>query len=707
MSNISLVIASLVSLSMAGLGFIVLKKNRRVVTNQLFFVFTFTSAAWCMFNFLENWFSDLNLASIFLKFDFFVAPFGIFFAFLFLFNFPQPNKKFNSRIILFSLPAILISTLSLTESIIKNISIYNNQISFDFGKLFFVYVGIMIVYIISGVIFQILQYKKSSGVNKIQIRYVLLGFSISAFIIVILNLFLQNSISRYLFIFGSFSPIIFAIFIFYAMVRYHLMDIWVVLRLGTIFTLSLGSIIFFFISVNYLLVSFFQIEKPLDVIIPSFFITIGFIPLKKFVEYITDEMFFRRHYKFNDVVQKIEKEIHSAGLDLDKSLSVVNQVISDSLKVDRSAIMILIPRGNFISRQVIGDEISNLELHHNNPIISYLNSFSGQILDREEVERNSGINGLSDASRQEIVDEMKKIGISLVVPIEFKNKLVGVYLLGAKMSEDPFNSEDLKLLQHVAWEMSFAIDNARSYEELKHLDDAKSNFIQVVSHQMRTPVTITRCNLELALDKDLSQEEKEGVLRAAYEGISSLGHQLDQLLTVLEIEEKEMIIRKEPANLNELVNEFIEDNRISIKNKKLKLEMNLLDSALSTIDCDRKRIRRVLDIILLNAINYTPSGGKIIVSISKDGFNGKSSLIVSVADNGVGINDADKVNLFKKFFRSPEAISMFPNGFGLGLFIARKIVRAHGGDIWFNGRDHEGMTFSFSIPFKSLEVNKK
>jgi len=643
---------------------------------------------------------------LFLWLDFAVAPFGILFAFLFLFNFPDPNEKFNSRLVLFSLPAILVSVLSFTDSIIKSLNIVSGQISFEFGPWFFLYALVLLAYIFSGLIFQVIQYRKISGVGKIQIRYVLLGF-FALSLVVVFSLFFQNSVSRELFVMGNFSPIILVLFIFYAMVRYHLMDVWVVLRLGTVFTLSLTAIIFFFTSVNYLLVSFLQVEKPWDIVIPSFFVTIGFMPLKRFVEFITDEMFFRRHYKFNDVVQDVQASIHAAGLDLDKSLGVVNKLISAALRVDRGVVMILIPRDHFISRQIIGDDIGNLELKHSNPIISYLASFPGETLDREEIERNSDFNGLSDASRAEIVSELKKIGISLVVPIEFKDKLIGVYLLGAKMSEDPFNKEDLKLLQQVAWEMSFAIDNARSYEELKHLDEAKSNFIQVVSHQMRTPVTISRCNLELALDKDLSLEEKDGVLKAAYEGVFSLGHQLDQLLTVLEIEEREMVIKKEPVDINSLINGFVEDNRLSIKNKKLKLELNLLDSAASTIDCDSGKIRRVIDIVLLNAVNYTPPGGKVVVSATHDGFNGKSSLVISVADNGVGINDADKANLFKKFFRSPEAISMFPNGFGLGLFLARKIVRAHGGDIWFESREGQGMTFSFSIPVKSSKADKK
>ena len=707
MPNISLVFAAFIAVSMASLGFVVLRKNKMMVTNQLFFIFTVTVSSWCMFNFLENWYMDLDLSAMFLRLDLFTALIGVFFASVFLFNFPRTNKKFNPLIALFLLLILSVASLAFTDGLIENINIVNGQIGFDFGKWFILYAGVMLVSILSGVIFQVRQYKKANGTEKLQIRYVILGFSITSFIIIILNLFLQNLVSKGVFMLGNFSMIILVVCIFYAMVRYHLMDIWVVLRLGTIFTLSLTTIIFFFVSVNYLLVYFLEIGVPWDIIIPSFFITVGFTPLKKFIEFITDAMFFRRHYKFNNVVQKVEKEIHSAGLVLDKSLSVVNQIISDALKVNRSLIMILIPRGHFISRQTIGDDIGNLELKHNDPVINYLITFPGRILDREELERGGHVNGLADSDRDAIVVELKKISIALVVPIEFKDKLIGIYLLGEKLSEDPFNEEDLRLLQHVSWELSFAIDNARSYEELKHLDEAKSNFIQVVSHQMRTPVTISRCNLELALDKDLNPEEKEGVLKAAYEGVSSLGHQLDQLLTVLEIEEKEMVVKKEGVELNSLINDSVESNRLSIKNKKLKLESKLENSFSVKIDCDKAKIRRVLDIVLLNAINYTPSGGKITINTAQDGFNGKNSLVVSVADNGVGLNDADKVNLFKKFFRSPEAISMFPNGFGLGLFIARKIVLAHGGDIWFENRENQGMTFFFSIPFKTVVEDKK
>jgi signal transduction histidine kinase len=250
----------------------------------------------------------------------------------------------------------------------------------------------------------------------------------------------------------------------------------------------------------------------------------------------------------------------------------------------------------------------------------------------------------------------------------------------------------------VAWEMSFTIDIARSYEELQHLDEAKSNFISVVSHQMRTPVTISRCNLELALDKDVPKKDQAEALRAAYTGTVSLGRQLDQLLTVLEIEEKKLTVKKSPLDINSLIEKTVENNRADMKNKKIKLKLNLAQ-LVSPVKGDEVKIGKILDILTANAISYTPDKGQITISTSQNDLNNKKSLVVALADTGAGIKDTDQGNIFKKFFRSAEAKTMSPNGFGIDLYIARKFIKAHGGDIWFeNSAADQGVTFFFSLP---------
>jgi two-component system OmpR family sensor kinase len=245
--------------------------------------------------------------------------------------------------------------------------------------------------------------------------------------------------------------------------------------------------------------------------------------------------------------------------------------------------------------------------------------------------------------------------------------------------------------------MGFAIDNAQSYEELKRLDEIKSNFISVVSHQLRTPVTVTRCNLELCLDTSVSQSEKTDAVKAAYEGTLNLGRQLDQLLTVLEIEEKNIILKKRRTRINNLIQQVVDDNRLNILNKDIQLKVDNDKDDLE-INCDENRVKKVLDILLVNSISYVFAKGQISILVKKEFFDKKPKLIISVCDNGIGIAEDSRNEIFKKFFRSPEAVAILPNGFGLGLFIARKIIEAHGGEVWFEPNDGKGATFSFSLP---------
>lgn len=680
------------------LGFTVLLSRPKKFLNQTFFLFCLTAAGWIFSIFILLNFSQTIIWG---QLPFIFSSLSAAFLLLFSCALGVRSPKHKALLALLLIPAVIVSLFSLGGEIIKSVVVNDNFVINTFGGLYSVFVIYLAFYLLTILSVLIYKYKTNSGNERMKIRYVFLG--IFSFVVpsVLTNMLLPTFLNFWQL--NSIGPA-FSLFmvsaISYSILRYHLMDVWVLVRLGTIFTLLLGVISFFFVSFNYLLVYYLHIGSPWNSILPSFFITIGFIPLKRLIELATDKIFFRKHYKLSDLIGNIEASIHASGLDLNSSLESVNQIVANALKLEKAVILILIPRDHFASRQIIGTDIASLELKHNNPVITYLNSFSGSFLDREEVERNPGFKGLSDSARQELVAQLDKIGFSLVVPIEFKGKLVGVYLLGAKKSGDSFNKDDIKLLQHAAWEMSSAIDNAKSFEELKRLDEAKSNFISVVSHQLRTPVTISRCNLELALDDGLTAEEKNTTMKAAYEGVSSLGHQLDQLLTVLEIEEKEMVVKKEQIDINKMISNLLLDNKIIIKNKRLRLEFSPDKIKTDGLFGDKDKIRRVLDILLINAVNYTPAGGKVAISLALSNFNSKSSLVVSVSDNGVSISESDKASIFKKFFRSAEATSMSPNGFGLGLFIARKIIKAHGGDIWFESQENKGTIFYFSLPIK-------
>lgn len=680
------------------LGFYVFFNNYKSFINIVFLFFCLSVSGW-IFSvfFLINFSQDVVWGEL----PFFFA--GCMVCFLLIFILKIDNAKTNNYLYFLVLaPIIVISYLLFTEKIIESVVLVSdNFVVTSFSEYYNLFVVYALAYVLCIFLCLIYKYIKSVGLERARIKYVLFGILSFIVPVTFTNMILPTFFD--IWIFNGIGPIFslfMVVFIAYAIVRYRLMDIYFVFRLGTIFSLLLFSIIFIYISLSYLFLKLFNISYPFDLIISSFVITLSFLPLKRFIEFITDKIFFRRYYKFDDVLSKIRGELRLSGLDLDKNLAGVNKIVSSVLKVDRSIIAILIPKDHFISKQIIGVNQEEIRIRYHSPIISYLMDCPDGVLDKESIKKceSSPDKPIDLNTQKSILKEMDRLKVSLIVPISLKNKLIGVYLLGDKKSGSAFNSRDLKLLKHITWELGYVIDNARSYEELKRLDDSKSKFISVVSHQLRTPATISKYNLELALDKNIGLDDRSKAILDAYEGVLLFSRQLDQLLLVLEIEDKDMKIDKKSVDLEIFFDDFLKRNKLLLKTKKLKLETKL-DFPKNKVHFDANKINKVLDIIFLNSVNYSNLKGKIIISSWIKKFNKKNNLIFAFSDFGIGIKEDDKPNIFKKFYRGSDAGIMSPSGFGLGLFIAKKIIKSHGGDLWFeDNNDSRGAIFYFSLP---------
>ena len=691
-------ILPIVSILSLILGFYVFFNNYKSFINIVFLFFCLSVSGW-IFSvfFLINFSQDVVWGEL----PFFFA--GCMVCFLLIFILKIDNAKTNNYLYFLVLaPIIIISYLLFTEKIIEYVVLVSdNFVVTSFSEYYNLFVVYALAYVLCIFLCLIYKYIKSTGLERARIKYVLFGILSFIVPVTFTNMILPTFFD--IWIFNGIGPIFslfMVVFIAYAIVRYRLMDIYFVFRLGTIFSLLLFSIIFIYISLSYLFLKLFNISYPFDLIISSFVITLSFLPLKRFIEFITDKIFFRRYYKFDDVLSKIRGELRLSGLDLDKNLAGVNKIVSSVLKVDRSIIAILIPKDHFISKQIIGVNQEEIRIRYHSPIISYLMDCPDGVLDKESIKKceSSSDKPIDLNTQKSILKEMDRLKVSLIVPISLKNKLIGVYLLGDKKSGSAFNSRDLKLLKHITWELGYVIDNARSYEELKRLDDSKSKFISVVSHQLRTPATISKYNLELALDKNIGLDDRSKAILDAYEGVLLFSRQLDQLLLVLEIEDKDMKIDKKSVDLELFFDDFLKRNKLLLKTKKLKLETKL-DFPKNKVCFDANKINKVLDIIFLNSVNYSNLKGKIIISSWIKKFNKKNNLIFAFSDFGIGIKEDDKPNIFKKFYRGSDAGIMSPSGFGLGLFIAKKIIKSHGGDLWFeDNNDSRGAIFYFSLP---------
>ncbi len=240
----------------------------------------------------------------------------------------------------------------------------------------------------------------------------------------------------------------------------------------------------------------------------------------------------------------------------------------------------------------------------------------------------------------------------------------------------------------------------RDISKEEELDKAKSEFISLASHQLRTPLGITKWYMEALKDDDLISKNPQmarDYLDEIYSSNERLIKLVRDLLAVSRIEQSQ--IKNEPV-LTEVV-EFIEKvfKQLKVEAQEKKIEIALFNKSqnLPKMEIDQEKLREVLENLTSNAIKYAPVSGKVEVTISND----NSNLQVDIKDNGMGISKEDQEKIFTKFFRSEKAMQNDTTGTGLGLYIVKSYVEGWGGKVRFESEEGKGTTFHFSLPFKS------
>jgi signal transduction histidine kinase len=228
------------------------------------------------------------------------------------------------------------------------------------------------------------------------------------------------------------------------------------------------------------------------------------------------------------------------------------------------------------------------------------------------------------------------------------------------------------------------------------VEQMKSDFVSTVSHELRTPLTSIYGFAETLLRQDVLFGEAERQTFLGY--IASESQRLtaivDALLNVARLDTGDLQVNLAPTDVRDVVGELVESARGAAGANGHTFVVEAPDEPLPAT-ADREKLRQVFQILLDNAIRYSPEGGTVTV-----GVESRAGLVeVSVADEGIGIPQADQEQIFRKFYRGSDAESRIgPGGTGLGLFIARGLVTAMGGRIWVESREGEGSTFAFELP---------
>jgi len=238
----------------------------------------------------------------------------------------------------------------------------------------------------------------------------------------------------------------------------------------------------------------------------------------------------------------------------------------------------------------------------------------------------------------------------------------------------------------------------RDITQEKEIDEAKSNFISIAAHQLRTPLSAIKWVFALALSGNLGKltEMQKEMFEKGSKSNENMIHIVNDLLDVSRIEKGSYGYSLKENNIIDLVNEVVDASKFTTKEKKLEFKVLAPEKPIPKFLFDKERIKIVLQNILDNAITYTQSGGEIKIYV----LNEEDKVIIKIEDNGMGISPEDLKKVFTKFFRSKKAVHIETDRSGLGLFIAKEIIEAHKGKLEIESKEKEGSVVIITLPKK-------
>lgn len=245
-------------------------------------------------------------------------------------------------------------------------------------------------------------------------------------------------------------------------------------------------------------------------------------------------------------------------------------------------------------------------------------------------------------------------------------------------------------------EVSFFVGVERDVTEARRIDQMKTDFISLASHQLRTPLSAIRWFVEMLINGDAGElkERQQEILLDLDSSTRRMIDLVNGLLNISRLESGRLIVEPEETNLLELIENSISDIQpiLQKKEQSVSVEQNTPKEYLLSID--PKLIIEVLKNLLTNASKYSEAGKKITVNLSEN----ESEVIVAVIDQGVGIPENEHNQIFERFFRASNAVDWAADGTGLGLYLVKLIMEASGGRVWFESTQGVGTTFYFSLP---------
>jgi signal transduction histidine kinase len=708
----TLILSTIANFSLALLP---LAKNRRSDTNKLFALLALTLASWPIASYGSLHAATGQLAYIRLTIGLVVIMNWSFFALSC--TLPKSHMKWTlQRKLELIFSVILAPLVAFTPLAFSSVTITGGAVNPTPAPGIVLFMANLLYFIGGGFIILIRRYRKSRGLERLQLRFVIMGASIlyggsllTNFVLAVLLHF-----SRLVFI-GPLYTVAFAASIAIAIVKHRMFDLRLVVARSIAYLLLLGTLAIIYGFAWFGLTRFFfkaqmiSISQEAVYIVLALVLALTFQPLRKFFEKVTEQVFYREHYDSQAVLNNLTKVLVSE-LHLNRMLKRSLTVLCEDIHIQFGQIIVF-----------NNDRVYSIEHYGPLPqrlmVAPELRRLESPMLVADE---------LSEGERKRI---MEHHGVRLSMTLRSREDFVGFLLLGDKLSGDIYSNQDIELLEIVGKEFAVAIQNAKAYEEiqafnltlqaridhatnrlrvanrhLKDLDRAKDEFISMASHQLRTPLTTVKGYLSMMLEGDVGKmpsNQKEFV-QYAFDASERMVNLISDLLNVSRLSAGRFLIQTKPTDMVAMIEDEVRQLQSHAKQKGISLVFEPPKEPLPPAEIDDNKTRQVVMNFIDNAIYYTQQG-EVRVVLEQTGDHVR----LEVRDTGIGVPEDAKKKLFSKFYRAGNAQTVRPDGTGLGLYLAKRVVEDQDGTIIFNSVEGKGSTFGFELPFKPPKPVKK
>ena len=614
--------------------------------------------------------------------------------------------------------AVVLSSVPGTTVAVASNSWAGNSVDLQHGwyLVYGVYFALMsiisYVYLLAGI-------RRSRGRIHRQRQLVLLGLITSTLLVFLTSIVMPLYGDASWLWAASAWTIFYSVATCYALVKHGLLDVRSSLVLTLTYFLSLAALaILYYIIALTVSALFFggSVTASFNGFEVAIALLLAFLfqPIRRFFDTFTSNFFYQDAYSVDDFFARLSRTLSTTN-DLQLLMKRAAETISQTLK--SADVSFVVYTGVDRAEQIGVGRFSRVSFKD----IQWLDAHL------ETTDLAPKVLTLLDEDEEPLRRMMVSHRIAIILPLVRQGVKMGYLLLG-EHKRSSYSARDIRVIRTLADELVIAIQNALSVEEIKELnghleqridaatkelrasnaqlqrlDEAKDEFISMASHQLRTPLTSIKGYISMLMEGDVGKvtSEQKHLLNEAFVSSERMVRLIGDFLNVSRLQTGKFVIDKHPVDLALLVQHEIDGLSANASARGMKFVYKKPKN-IPMLELDENKIQQVVMNFSDNAIYYSKDKGTITISLKKvPGF-----VEFKVVDKGIGVPKEEQEQLFNKFFRATNARRARPDGTGVGLFLAKKVIDDHGGRVIFESKEGKGSTFGFMLPLPKPEKKR-